>query len=214
MPNPPAVVVVIGASGCGKSTVGQQLADVFASPFIDADDLHPVENVEKMAAGVPLEDEDRLPWLLTVRQTALRLASAQSPANDQSGLCFVACSALKRSYRDLLRGETESEDQEEGFEESSKLDERARVFFIYLHGSPSLLLNRLTLRLSHFMRATMLDSQLAVLEPPNAGEEEGVVAIKLGEGEGETVEREREAVAEEARRRVEEWLEGNVGGEK
>lgn len=141
----PPLVVVMGVSGSGKSTVGALLAETLGVPFVDADDLHPAANVAKMAAGQPLVDEDRWPWLEAVGET---LAAASA------GL-VVACSALKRSYRDAIR------------------DRAPAAVFVHLHGTRELLAERLAGRVGHFMPGSLLDSQLATLEVP--GEREGII---------------------------------------
>jgi gluconokinase len=145
MPDRPQIVVM-GPSGSGKSTVGERLASQLGLPFIDADDLHPITNVDKMAAGQPLTDDDRWPWLRRVGEAMAEAAP--------TGV-VVACSALKRSYRDAIRREAPG----------------AR--FVELHGTRALLASRLGAREGHFMPASLLDSQLATLEPL-AGDEEGV----------------------------------------
>jgi carbohydrate kinase (thermoresistant glucokinase family) len=132
------LLVVAGVSGSGKSTVGELLAESLGVPFADADDLHPAENVRKMAAGHPLDDEDRRPWLQRVGET---LAAAEG-----TGL-VIACSALKRAYREAI------------------LVAEPRTRFILLDGSRELLEQRMQHRHGHFMPATLLDSQLATLEP-------------------------------------------------
>ena len=135
------ILVVMGVSGCGKSTVGQQVADALQLPFLEGDDFHPPENVARMAAGVALTDADRQGWLQTL---AGHIAAA-----GQSGQGLVlSCSALKRSYRDVLR----------------RGDAATR--FIYLHGDPQLLASRMAARTKHYMPSSLLDSQLATLEPP------------------------------------------------
>jgi carbohydrate kinase (thermoresistant glucokinase family) len=139
-------VVVMGVSGCGKSTVGEVLASRLGVPFLDADTLHPPANVAAMAAGVPLTDEDRGPWLAAVAE---RLAAA--PA----GL-VVACSALRRAYRDVLRAGAPT------------------AAHVHLHGTRAVLEERVADRPGHFMPAPLLASQLATLEPLDA-DERGVV---------------------------------------
>jgi len=130
-------IVVMGVSGAGKSTVGSSLAVELRLPFLEGDDLHPPVNIAKMAAGVPLDAGDREPWLRRVGQQ-LSLA--------RSGL-VVTCSALQRSYRDLIRQYAPD------------------AVFIHLAGDPGLIAQRLAQRTQHFMPASLLPSQLALLEP-------------------------------------------------
>lgn len=131
----------MGVSGSGKTTIGRALADKLHWPFADADDFHPPANIAKMSTGQPLTDADRAPWLASIRAQIDRWV-----ANKQSAV--VTCSALKATYREQLRGS------------------HAEVKFVYLHGDRDLLLQRLQGRKNHFMKASMLDSQLAALEPP------------------------------------------------
>lgn len=131
----------MGVSGSGKTTVGKALAAALGWPFIDGDDYHPGANREKMARGQPLTDTDRIPWLDHLHD----LITAQF-AEGRS--LVVACSALKRSYRDLLRG-------------ADKL-----VQFVYLKGDYELIRARLVKRSDHFMKAGMLENQFATLEEP------------------------------------------------
>ena len=131
------IVVVMGVSGVGKTTIGRRLAERLGWPFIDADDHHPAANVAKMAAGTPLEDEDRWPWLDKLN-SLLRVEEN----------AVVACSALKESYRRrLLAGIAD-----------------ARIAF--LHGSKALIASRMAARRHRYMPALLLDSQFAALEPP------------------------------------------------
>ncbi len=139
MPSLPPVVVM-GVSGTGKSTVGEALADALGVPFVEGDSLHPAANVEKMAAGIPLTDADRAPWLDLV---AAQLAG---------GAVVVACSALRRVYRDRLRRAAPD------------------LTLVYLHGTRELLAERMGRRPGHFMPTSLLDSQLATLEPPASDE--------------------------------------------
>jgi carbohydrate kinase (thermoresistant glucokinase family) len=142
-------VVIMGVSGSGKSTVGFRLAGKLRVLYIDGDALHPAQNKRKMAAGVPLTDEDRAPWL-----DAIGAVLAQGPV-------VVACSALRRSYRDRLRT----------FAPALRL--------IYLYGSPALLAERVAGRSHAFMPPKLLDSQLATLEAPGADERAFAVDVAL-----------------------------------
>lgn len=137
----PVAIVVMGVSGSGKSTVGPLLAERLVASFVDADDLHAAESKAKMAAGIPLTDEDRWPWIRQVGEVLARETAA-------AGSAVVACSALRVSYRDLLR-------------ESAG----GPVLFVHLHGAPELLEQRMAKREGHFMSAALLESQLATLEP-------------------------------------------------
>ena len=143
-------VVVMGVSGCGKTTVGGLVARELGVPFLDGDSLHPVENVAKMAAGHPLTDEDRWPWLAIVGR---ELAAA-----GDSGM-VLACSALRRTYRDAIR------------------EQAPDTIFLHLNGSKEVLAQRVGGRAGHFMPPALLDSQLATLEPLRADERGVVVDI-------------------------------------
>ncbi|MCD2442788.1 gluconokinase [Agromyces sp. SYSU K20354] len=146
------VVVVMGVSGAGKSTIGALLARDLGVPFTDADDLHPLANIEKMASGVPLDDDDRRPWLETVGAT---LAEA---GRTGAGL-VVACSALRRVYRDII------------------LAKAPETRFVHLHGTRDVLAARTEGRTGHFMPTSLLDSQLATLEALDSDEPGIVVDI-------------------------------------
>ncbi len=137
------LVVVMGVSGSGKTTVGAALAQRLRVPFADADDFHPPENVAKMSAGVPLTDDDREPWLRTI--------AAWLDAHTAGG-GVVSCSALKRSYRDLLR------------------EHATHAYFLHLHGDRDVIAARMAGRPGHFMPAALVDSQFATLEPLQADE--------------------------------------------
>lgn len=146
--------IVMGVSGSGKSVIGAILARELGVEFVEGDTLHPPENVERMAAGIPLTDDDRRGWLLAI---AARLREAK-----QAGVgLVVSCSALKRSYRDLLRSVAEAELQ-----------------FVYLAGSRGLIAARLAQRRGHFMPPSLLDSQFAILEEPSPDERAWVCDIR------------------------------------
>lgn len=135
------IYVVMGVSGCGKSTIGKMLGEKLSVPFYDADDYHFPENIQKMQNGMPLTDEDRKPWL-TLLADNIKLW-------ESSGGAVLACSSLKKIYRDILSSTTTDV-----------------VKFIYLKGDKAVLHARLTQRSEHFMPETLLDSQLQTLEPP------------------------------------------------
>jgi gluconokinase len=135
------VVIVMGVTGSGKTTVGERLAQEFGWPFHDADDFHPPANVAKMHAGIALTDEDRWPWL-----RAIRTSIDETLARGEHGV--YGCSALKAAYRDVLANGTPA------------------VRFVHLEGSAAILAERLRHRVGHFMNPDLLGSQLDTLEPP------------------------------------------------
>ena len=198
-----------GVSGCGKSTLGMALASALSVPFLDADDLHPPANVAKMSAGTPLTDADRAPWLVKVRDAAQNAVKEIDQGESTTGRgVVVACSALKKSYRDVLRGERitlseetqdhtealpvarQSEDSRGKVDPSSALPD-LRTFFVYPSGPRDVLLSRMHGRQGHFMKADMLDSQLSTLEDPLDTGEDAVVRVSV---EDETGMQLREAV--------------------
>ena len=142
----------MGVSGCGKTTVGRVLAERLGWPYVDGDDLHPPANVAKMAAGHPLNDEDRWPWLHAIRRQLDTWGSAGVDG-------VLACSALRRAYRDVLR------------------DGPGEVRFAFLDVDPAVLADRLAHRSGHFMPSALLASQLATLEPPAPDEHPIRIAV-------------------------------------
>jgi gluconokinase len=136
------IIVLMGVSGSGKSTVGRVLADQLGWTFVEADDYHPAANVEKMRGGTPLDDADRRPWLAALRE---RIADACRNGED----VVLACSALKHRYQDYL-----------------EQDDPPCVRYVYLAGSPELIRERLDARTGHFMDPGLLGSQFEILEPP------------------------------------------------
>jgi len=146
-------IVVMGVSGCGKTSVAEGLAAALSAAFIEGDSLHPAANVEKMSKGMPLDDADRWPWLDIIGR-----ALSDARARDES--IVISCSALKKIYRDHLRAAA-----------------GGTLAFVYLKGSRELLLGRMTARRGHFMPASLLDSQLATLEDPSG--EPGVVVVDI-----------------------------------
>jgi gluconokinase len=137
--------VLMGVSGSGKSEVGARLAQALGARFIEGDRFHPPRNLEKMSAGVPLDDADRWDWLHALRAEILRVQEAGE-------LPVLACSALKRAYRDVLRGGDDG------------------ICFVHLHGDRQLIARRMAARSGHFMPLSLLDSQLRDLEPLQADE--------------------------------------------
>ncbi len=152
-PSAPKAVIVMGVSGCGKSTVGALLALHLRWEFEDADWFHPAANVDKMHNGIPLTDEDRWPWLNAV-------AAWIDKTRRSGGHDVVACSALKRRYRDVLIGD------------------RADVRLVYLKGDETLIARRLATRHEHFMPRSLLHSQFEALEEPGADENPIIVSIE------------------------------------
>ena len=137
------IVVLMGPTGSGKTTVGQLLAAKLSWEFVDADDFHPRANIDKMSHGIPLTDEDRIPWLRSIHEKMLQWQS-------QGRNVVLACSALKRSYRELLGVSSGAKD----------------IKLVYLKGTYELLLERMHSRQGHYMKEQMLASQLADLEEP------------------------------------------------
>jgi carbohydrate kinase (thermoresistant glucokinase family) len=148
------VIVVMGVSGCGKTTVGRALAERLGCPFQEGDALHPPKNVAKMASGTPLSDADRAPWLEAV--------AAWIDGQRRIGTGgVVSCSALKRAYRRVIIGE------------------RRDVQLVYLRGDRDAIATRLAARTDHFMPTSLLDSQFATLEEPGSDERPIVVDASL-----------------------------------
>ncbi|WP_392710130.1 gluconokinase [Rhizobium ruizarguesonis] len=151
--NRPHAIIVMGVSGCGKSSVGEKLAEALHLAFVEGDALHPAANVEKMSKGIPLTDEDRMPWLDSIGED-------MKASLEKSEGIIVSCSALKRIYRDRLRAAA-----------------GGNLSFVYLEGSRALLMKRMGERKGHFMPVSLLDSQLATLEVPTG--EPGVVTVDI-----------------------------------
>jgi gluconokinase len=163
--NGPVIIVLMGVSGSGKTTVGKVLAAELGWSFYEGDDFHSAASVEKMGRGIALTDEDRRPWLAALRALIERCLEKQENA-------VLACSALKQAYRQVLRGDD------------------AHVVFVYLEAPPELLAARLEHRAGHYAKRDLLPSQLATLEEPrdavvvdaSAAPEEivGVIRARLG----------------------------------
>ena len=155
------VIIIFGVSGAGKTTIGKLLARDLRWRFIEADDFHPAANIEKMRSGHPLTDNDRWPWLEQLRQQIERSLSARENA-------VLACSALKRAYRD-------------------RLDVSDEIKFVFLRGDYALVQKQLRSRHGHFMNAALLQSQFDDLEEPES--DENVLTIDLGRTPEEIVNR-------------------------
>lgn len=147
------VIVVMGVSGSGKTTVGAMLAERLGVPYAEADEFHPPRNIAKMSSGRPLDDADREPWLDAIAAWIVE-------RGDRGGV--VSCSALRRRYRDRLRADAPD------------------VFFLHLDGPPGLIASRLAARIEHFMPSGLLRSQLDALEPLTPDEAGAVVSIEGG----------------------------------
>ncbi|KAI8331217.1 carbohydrate kinase [Chlamydoabsidia padenii] len=150
---PASVFIVMGVCGSGKTSIAQELQKLLGCDYIEGDALHPQTNIDKMAAGIPLVDDDRWSWLEKIRDTI------NDKVDKQGGTLVVTCSSLRKVYRDIL----------------TQVD-KATVTFVYLKGSPELLAERMGGRKNHFMAATMLQSQLATLEEPDPTTENVIVA--------------------------------------
>ena len=136
------VIVIMGVCGCGKSTIGKMLAERIGVDFFDGDEFHPKENVTRMAAGIPLNDDDRKPWLETM--------AGEISKWESKGGAVLACSALRESYRQILKNGGD-------------------VLFVHLKGSPETILGRMKERNNHFMPASLVKSQFETLEEPQDG---------------------------------------------
>nr|WP_113866591.1 gluconokinase [Brenneria salicis]NMN92694.1 gluconate kinase (SKI family) [Brenneria salicis ATCC 15712 = DSM 30166]RBP62468.1 gluconate kinase (SKI family) [Brenneria salicis ATCC 15712 = DSM 30166]RLM30604.1 gluconate kinase [Brenneria salicis ATCC 15712 = DSM 30166] len=146
-------IIIMGVSGCGKSSVGAAIAHALGAKFIDGDDLHPRANIQKMASGHPLDDNDRAPWLE-------RLSDAAYSLRHKNEVGLIVCSALKRRYRDRLR------------------EDNPEMLFLYMKGSFEVIMERLKARAGHFMPTDLLKSQFEALEEP-AADEADVVPIDI-----------------------------------
>lgn len=141
------VFVFMGVSGCGKSAVAKQVAYDLDAAFLDGDFLHSKENIIKMRNGIPLNDDDRMPWLHLVSNAAFAMSNVNN-------ISIIICSSLKKRYRDIIRGDNEN------------------VHFIYLKGSFDVIAERLAKREGHYQKANMLQSQFDTLEEPTPDEKE------------------------------------------
>ncbi|PWS27349.1 gluconate kinase [Pedobacter yonginense] len=149
------LIIIMGVSGSGKTVIGEAIAQRMNARFVDGDHLHSQRNIDKMASGIPLTDADRLDWLKLVAQVGKKEVA-------HNHKCVIACSALKKSYRDVIRLENE------------------QLIFIYLKGSFDLIELRLALRQGHYMPKGLLQSQFDALEEPKNGEND-VVQVEINQ---------------------------------
>lgn len=152
------IAIIMGVSGSGKSTIGEKMAEATGGDFFDGDDFHPQANIDKMHAGHPLTDEDRIPWLQRLRQLIEEQKHKGVPT-------FIACSALKKTYRMILTG-----------------DGDPAVKFVFLEGSFSLIQERIEARKGHFMAESLLRSQFDALQAP-----EGAVTVDISQSPDQIV---------------------------
>ncbi|QRV77233.1 thermoresistant gluconokinase [Ceratobasidium sp. AG-Ba] len=167
----PKMIIVMGVSGSGKSTTAQNLARALNVPFEDGDDLHPPENVAKMSRGEPLTDADRAPWLRLIRERGTELTQREGKST-----VVIACAATTV----LHHPEEHSGHQEETTNVETYVANTTpplKTYFVFIKGRPEVILNRMQKRKGHFMKASMLESQLATLEDPTG--EDGVVVVDL-----------------------------------
>ncbi|GLR04565.1 gluconokinase [Vibrio hyugaensis] len=163
-------VVVMGVCASGKTTIGEHLAEKLGRKFIDGDNLHPRANIQKMASGQPLNDDDRKPWLERIRDAAYSLES-----KNEHGI--IVCSALKKIYRDQIR------------------DGNENVSFLFLDGSKELILERMRARQGHFMKENMVNSQFETLERPE--NEPRTIFVNIDATIGEVVASAAELILEQ-----------------
>ena len=154
----PSVLIIMGVSGCGKTTIGTLLAERLQCDFEDADRFHPAANIDKMRKGIALTDEDRWPWLRAIAAFIDEMRGARVRG-------VIACSALKRRYRDVLIGD------------------RTDVRLVYLKGSEELISRRIAARHGHFMPPSLLHSQFVALEEPGPDEKPITVSVEPAPGE-------------------------------
>ncbi|PYI12451.1 carbohydrate kinase [Aspergillus sclerotiicarbonarius CBS 121057] len=168
--------VVTGPAGCGKSTVGKSIQQALGVPFLEGDDFHPLPNKEKMSNGIPLTDADRWDWLISLRNAAISALSPSETNNfhPPSGV-VVACSALKQKYRDVMRV-------------AAYGSPSVQIHFIYLKLNEQMLLQRVMNRQAHYMKSSMVQSQLQDLEEPKGEWDALTVDVDEGKGQREVQE--------------------------
>ncbi|KAL1747067.1 P-loop containing nucleoside triphosphate hydrolase protein [Schizophyllum fasciatum] len=177
----PVLIIVMGVSGTGKSTLGSALAKELGLSYMEGDDMHPKANVEKMSNGIPLTDADREPWLELIRKTAEQTVNDQEKDPNFGGRkgVVIGCSSLRAYYRDILRGKIKPASADDRLPDHLEPPHPHELptYFVFIDGSREELFQRMLQRKGHFMKANMLDSQLATLESPVG--EPGVVTVSM-----------------------------------
>ncbi|XP_013876215.1 probable gluconokinase [Austrofundulus limnaeus] len=164
------IYILMGVSGSGKTSLGTFLSEKLGWPFYEGDNFHPHENIQKMARGEPLTDQDRFPWLLKLHEIINRERSSGSDA-------LIACSALKRLYRQILLHGSSALTSSSCPHQSISPPTSSDVFFLYLHGDYDFIYQRMVARKGHYMKADLLRSQFDILEPPT--DEENVLPLDI-----------------------------------
>lgn len=157
------ILIVMGTSGSGKSSVAEALAKKLNVSFVEGDDFHSIESKTKMSNGIPLKDEDRWPWLKSIRKYLYTVSNWSPSTINGVSFTVLSCSSLKKSYRDLLSTPPEDENK------------NVQTFFIYLKGDYELIHQRMVQRTKHFAKASLLESQFKTLEEPNPAQEMAVI---------------------------------------
>lgn len=168
------ILVIMGVCGSGKTTVGSCLGNKLGWTFYDADDYHPKRNIDKMSSGIPLNDQDRVPWLQILHDIIIREWSSGRNV-------ILACSALKKLYRQIMAMGSEILDSVTDEEKFPRKD----LLFVYLHGTIELITKRLAARKGHYMAENLIQSQFDVLEPP--AEPENFITVEIAKSIPEIV---------------------------
>ncbi|KAJ8076384.1 hypothetical protein AAF712_000080 [Marasmius tenuissimus] len=193
----PVLIIVMGVSGTGKTTLATALSKIYRLPYIEGDEMHPKANIDKMSNGIPLNDADREPWLELIRTSAVKMVEDQRKEHPQiqnakavHGV-IVTCSSLKRYYRDILRGTKKVANKVEETEGEEAPDpHELPTVFVFMKGERDDLWERMSNRKGHYMKAHMLDSQLETLENPEG--EEGVITVSIEMSTEEQLEKVKE----------------------
>ncbi|KZT71793.1 carbohydrate kinase [Daedalea quercina L-15889] len=206
----PVLIVVMGVAATGKTTLAKALCEKLQLPYIEGDELHPKANIEKMSNGQPLTDADREPWLALLRTTAEHIVAeeqqkgkpqlheakgvyvpsstkhdAPPDAPRQRMGAIMTCSALRKYYREILRGKVRPNLPEPMHELEPPPPEQLPTYFVFMKGERDMLLDRISKRQGHYMKSNMVDSQLATLESPEG--EEGVISVTIEQSTEEQV---------------------------